>query len=222
MRAEDELSGGASPSVLLVPDGRDGLFAPWLDAWRRERDDCVRVDLGAWDSPRRNAWVTQLDHAIRAARSPAILCAQGLGCLAVAWWCELEGQPWAWPVAGALLVDPTDVARAGTAARGADFAPAPRRLLPFRSIVVSRRGEASRASETARLWGGEFIEASVENDIHDEPVSDRWSFGQALLDGLIGQAGLGLSLCTASASGLAGHSASAGFMARAPVAERGG
>ncbi len=95
----------------------------------------------------RNAWVTKLDQAIRAAQAPVVLAAHSLGCLAVAWWAELAGQPFGWPVAGALLVAPPDIDRADAPAQLATFRPAPSRLLPFPSILV---GEQRRSLDRRR------------------------------------------------------------------------
>src|SRR5215217_2714954 len=107
--AEADFAGrGNIPLALTIPGLNSSGPSHWQSIWENTRGDCERVDLGMWSSPRRNSWVTKLDHAIKTAPAPVILVAHSLGCLAVAWWAALEGQPYGWPVAGALLVAPPD------------------------------------------------------------------------------------------------------------------
>src|ERR1700744_378609 len=94
------------PTVLTVPGLNGSGPSHWQTLWEEARPDTLRVELGMWSMPHRNAWVTRLDQAIPAAQAPVVLAAHSLGCLAVAWWAELSGQPYGWPVAGALLVAP--------------------------------------------------------------------------------------------------------------------
>jgi predicted alpha/beta hydrolase family esterase len=115
--------GGRTPTILTVPGLNGSGPAHWQTLWEQGRTDTIRADLGNLSAPRRNAWVTRLDQAIRTARAPVILAAHSLGCLAVAWWAALAGQTWGWPVAGALLVAPPDVDRARRVRRTARFRP---------------------------------------------------------------------------------------------------
>src|SRR6476619_5267926 len=91
-------------AILNAPGLGNSGPAHWQTRWERTHDAIRRADLGLWDQPRRNQWVTALDRAIRDAARPVVLVAHSLGCLAVAWWVVLEGQSKGWPVAGALLV----------------------------------------------------------------------------------------------------------------------
>ena len=92
------------PTILTVPGLGGSGRSHWQSLWEEARPDTIRVELGMWNTPHRNAWVTKLDQAIRAAEAPVILAAHSLGCLAVAWWAELSPQPYGWPVAGALPI----------------------------------------------------------------------------------------------------------------------
>ena len=120
------------PIVLTVPGLNGSGPTHWQSLWESSRPDTHRVELGMWSSPRRNAWVTKLDQAIRAARAPVILAAHSLGCLAVAWWAQLAGQPYGWPVAGALLVAPADVDRVEVREELREFGPSPKPFFRFR------------------------------------------------------------------------------------------
>lgn len=180
------------PTVLIVPGLNDSGPAHWQTLWERTRSDCLRADLGMWSAPRRNAWVTRLDQAIRQAQAPVVLVAHSLGCLAVAWWAQLAGQPWGWPVAGALLVAPPDVDRADACEEIARFAPSPRTSLPFPSILVSSSDDSfcatQRAFDMARDWGSHFVDAGALGHINAASGVGWWDEGQALLDRVIGAA----------------------------------
>src|ERR1044071_6748598 len=126
-----------SPIILTVPGLGGSGPSHWQTLWEQSRPDTHRVELGMWDTPHRNAWVTKLDQAIRQAQAPVVLAAHSLGCLAVAWWAELSGQPFGYPVAGALLVAPADCGRAGAPPELSGFRPAPSGAPPLPSIVVA-------------------------------------------------------------------------------------
>jgi len=183
---------GRRPLVLTVPGLNGSGPGHWQSVWEETRGDTARVALGMWASPRRNAWVTKLDQAIRAAQSPVILAAHSLGCLAVAWWAELAGQPWGWPVAGALLVAPPDVDRPGASDVLLGFAPTPRSTLPFPSILVASEDDpyasVQHGFDLAREWGSHFVNAGAAGHLNAESGLGWWSEGQALLDRLVGVA----------------------------------
>jgi predicted alpha/beta hydrolase family esterase len=183
---------GRPPLILTVPGLNGSGAAHWQTLWEKTRGDCIRADLGMWSAPRRNAWVTRLDQAIRTSQSPVILVAHSLGCLAVAWWAELAGQPWGWPVAGALLVAPPDVDRADSAPELRSFGPSPRTMLPFPSIVVASEDDAygsiQRSFDMARDWGSHFINIGPAGHINAASGVGYWSEGQLLLERLIGTA----------------------------------
>lgn len=180
------------PVILTVPGLNGSGPGHWQTLWEQSRDDCVRADLGAWSAPRRNAWVTRLDRAIRESQAPVILAAHSLGCLAVAWWAELAGQPWGWPVAGALLVAPPDVDRANACAELLGFGPSPKTMLPFPSILVASEDDPyatpQRSFDMARDWGSHFVNAGPIGHINAASGVGWWGEGQELIERLIGAA----------------------------------
>ena len=183
---------GRRPLILTVPGLGGSGAAHWQSLWEQSRGDTARVDLGMWDSPRRNPWVTKLDQAVRTADAPVILAAHSLGCLVVAWWAELAGQPWGWPVAGALLVAPPDVDRVAACGEIRGFAPSPRTLLPFPSILVASEDDPyatpQRSFDMARDWGSHFVNIGEHGHINAASDLGLWHEGQGLLDRLIGAA----------------------------------
>ena len=183
----------SAPTILTVPGLGNSGPSHWQTLWENAREDMMRVDLGMWDTPHRNAWVTKLDQAIRTAQAPVILVGHSLGCLAIAWWATLSPQPYGWPVAGALLVAPADVDRHDGPPELSGFAPAPATFLPFPSIVVASRDDPwirfERARALAGGWGSHFVDAGSAGHINAASGVGDWAEGQALLAELIDDAG---------------------------------
>jgi predicted alpha/beta hydrolase family esterase len=180
------------PTILTVPGLGGSGPSHWQTLWESARPDTVRVELGMWNTPHRNAWVTKLDQAIRQAQAPVILAAHSLGCLAVAWWAELTRQPYGWPVAGALLVAPADVDRPSAQDELKAFGPTPTAPLPFPSIVVASQDDPwigiDRAHSLAVGWGSHFIDAGAQGHLNAASGIGWWSEGQELLDRVIAAA----------------------------------
>ncbi|MHA6719894.1 RBBP9/YdeN family alpha/beta hydrolase [Sphingomonas sp. RS6] len=175
-----------SPVILTVPGLGGSGPSHWQTLWEEARPDTRRVELGMWDAPHRNAWVTRLDQAIRGVQAPVVLAAHSLGCLAVAWWAALSGQPFGAPVAGALLVAPPDVDRSGVTAELQAFRPTPMAQLPFPSILVASSDDPwigiARAAELARGWGSLFIDAGPQGHLNAASDIGWWKDGQRLLN----------------------------------------
>lgn len=183
-----------TPIVLTVPGLGGSGPSHWQSLWEVSRPDTRRVELGMWNTPHRNAWVTKLDQAIRAAQGPVVLAAHSLGCLAVAWWAALAGQPYGSPVAGALLVAPADVDGTGHAALR-PFAPSPRQILPFPSILVASSDDPwahiEHSRSLAAAWGSVFVDAGAQGHLNADSKLGWWAEGQRLLERVVDAAGTG-------------------------------
>lgn len=179
-----------SPICLTVPGLGCSGPGHWQTIWETERDDCRRIDLGCWDAPLRSAWVSRIEQAVSAARSPVVLVAHSLGCHAVAWWARWAGDDASAIVRGALLVAPPDIDRAGVDRRLAGFAPAPSLPLPFPSIVVASSDDPyatiARSAGMAARWRASFIDAGDLGHINADSRLGAWRDGQAVLARLIG------------------------------------
>lgn len=177
----------SDPAILVVP----GLFnsgpGHWQTIWEAELPHCRRADLGNWNHPHRNSWVSNLGAAIARIDGPVILAAHSLGCHAVAWWAALECQQWSEKIVGALLVAPPDVDADTHSLDGRllGFAPSPKALLPFPSIVVASRDDPyisyERARQLAQQWGSQFADAGQVGHINADSGLGDWHFGQFLL-----------------------------------------
>jgi uncharacterized protein len=190
-----------TPIVLTVPGLNGSGPSHWQTLWEQSRPDTSRIELGMWSQPRRNAWVTKIDQAVRTAQAPIVLAAHSLGCIAVAWWAALSGQPWGLPVAGALLVAPADLSRRPLTAELADFAPTPLRPLPFPSILVASDDDPWIAPDAARslatAWGSHFVGAGPVGHINAASGLGWWKEGHELLDRVLGTAGTTRSISEA-------------------------
>lgn len=180
------------PLVLLVPGLDNSGPGHWQTEWEQQHAGCRRVELGLWDRPHRNTWVNQLNLAIRAAERPVILVAHSLGCLAVAWWAQLERPAPDGPVRGALLVAPPEVEVNPRDPRIAAFAPTPDALLPFPAILVGSHDDPylslAGARRLARRWGCRFADAGAVGHINAASGLGDWPFGRFLLGQLAGAA----------------------------------
>jgi predicted alpha/beta hydrolase family esterase len=184
---EEEL--GRSPMCLTIPGLGCSGPAHWQSIWETERSDCQRIELGCWNAPIRNVWVSRIDQAVSAASCPIILVAHSLGCLAVAWWASYVGEAAADVVRAALLVAPPDVDRAGADQRLGRFAPAPQAALPFPSILVASSNDPyasiARSTELAGAWLSDFVDVGELGHINADSGLGAWHEGQALLATLI-------------------------------------
>lgn len=176
------------PLLLIVPGLGGSGPDHWQTIWEREREDCRRVDLGAWHRPHRSAWVASLDAAIAAASRPVVLVAHSLGCHAVAWWSTLERSRAA-KVVGAMLVAPPEVEAAPIDERLRPFGPIARRRLPFSSILVASRNDPyasfGHAKRMARIWGSRLLDAGPMGHINAESGIRDWPYGLFLLRKLV-------------------------------------
>lgn len=182
-------------TILTVPGFGGSGPSHWQTLWEESRLDTRRVELGMWQAPHRNAWVTKLDQAIRTAQGPVILAAHSLGCLAVAWWAALSNPPFGWPVAGALLVAPADVDREDARAELRGFGPTPATPLPFPSIVVASTDDPwisiDRAHSLAVAWGSHFVDVGAQGHLNAASSIGWWAEGQELLERVITAAAIG-------------------------------
>lgn len=177
-----------SATILTVPGLMNSGAGHWQSIWESELPNCHRAELGSWDAPHRNSWVSNLSHAIGRIDGPVILAAHSLGCHAVAWWAAFECSEWSDKIVGALLVAPPELESGAVDARLRGFAPTPKALLPFPSIVVASRSDPyiaiGRARLLAQFWGSQFADAGEVGHINADSGLGDWAFGRFLLSRL--------------------------------------
>ena len=115
------------------------------------------LDLSKFHNGR---WALQLDSTFARRSEPAVIVAEGVACLAVAWWAQLSPRSYLQNISGALFLSPLTV-RFGQAAIAASARLSPATRLPFPSIVTS---DASPSVEQilalADSWGSRFVAAA--------------------------------------------------------------
>lgn len=177
------------PVLLTVPGLNNSGPSHWQTLWEVKREDCYRVDLGMWDRPQRNSWLSKLDAAIATAKAPVILVAHSLGCHAVAWWNRLSSQDSLSKVAGALLVAPPWVGDLAADSPLSAFAPLARDRLAFPSILAASRNDPyasfGHSRKMAQRWGSRFVGAGWSGHINAESGLGSWPYGEFLLDRLV-------------------------------------
>ena len=122
---------------LILPGWQGSPAEHWQSHWQRTLPNASRVEQADWDNPDRASWVEALERAIDAERTPVILVAHSLGCVTVAHWAAQSDPDVLRRVRGALLVAPADVQRPGCPEPLKGFAPIPRELLPFPTLLVA-------------------------------------------------------------------------------------
>lgn len=146
---------------LVVPGWQGSGPDHWQSHWQTRLADSRRTRVNDWHAPDREDWVEALHHLITSSTaSRVVLIAHSLGCVTVAHWAQRHGPFWGHRVAGALLVAPADVERPGVPAALRAFAPIPREVLPFPSVLVGstndRAASAQRSQALADDWGSDF------------------------------------------------------------------
>jgi predicted alpha/beta hydrolase family esterase len=174
------------PTVVLVPGWGNSSYNHWQSRWQRERNDCVRAELGCWHEPDSARWVARLGETIRPHRS-VVIVAHSLGCIATVLWARRKYSP---VVVGALLVAPCDIEARGACEQLKRFAPViPPRRLPFPSLVVASSNDPyaspARSCEMAKIWGADLINAGAAGHLNAASNLGSWSYGQALLNTLL-------------------------------------
>jgi predicted alpha/beta hydrolase family esterase len=117
----------------------------------------VDLDLSRFHSGR---WALQLDAVMANRAEPAVILAQGVACLAVAWWAQLSPRSYLRNIRGAVLLSPLSYGFGQSAiARNVRLSPATK--LPFPSIVACDPSPAvEQVLALADSWGSRFVDPS--------------------------------------------------------------
>ncbi|MET0290195.1 MAG: alpha/beta fold hydrolase [Pseudoxanthomonas sp.] len=175
----------ASTRVLILPGRGNSGAKHWQSVWQDAHPEFVRVLQRDWDNPDADEWVAALDAAIQIDPAPVVLVAHSLAVVTVTHWAARHRGP----VAGALLVSPTDVERADYPPGTSGFVPVPQQRLPFPSIVVASEDDPRVSLERARAfsaaWGSRLQVAGALGHLGTASDLGAWPFGAALLDELL-------------------------------------
>jgi len=178
----------AAATVLVIPGWQNSGPRHWQTIWEGQSPIFLRVQQKDWEFPHREWWLQRISEEVHQAPAPIVFAAHSLGCLAVAHWCQVALEDVS-KIKGALLVAPVDVDGKEMPRQIKDFAPIPRRLLPFPSIVVSSSNDpflsVDRARELARDWGSRLVDIGPAGHINGDSGLGDWPEGKRLLRHLI-------------------------------------
>jgi predicted alpha/beta hydrolase family esterase len=133
----------------------------------------VELDLSKFHNGR---WALQLDTAFARRSAPAVILAQGVACLAVAWWAQLSPRSYLHAVRGALFRSPLTIGF-GQAGVAASARTGPLHRLPFPSVVASDvTPYVEQLLALADSWGSRFVDTGAPLSGHPSnryaPVTD--------------------------------------------------
>jgi len=180
-------------SVLTVPGWHGSEACHWQSIWESRYAGVSRIEQTNWEQPELDRWVVTLDHHVRRSKSPVVLVAHSLGCLAVAHWARTARKKR--NVVAALLVAPPWFGREQSCPRETRaFVPVPASALPFPSILVASRNDPylpfAAATELASRWGSTFVDAGFAGHINVSSGHGEWAQGELLLKSLLPQRAL--------------------------------
>jgi predicted alpha/beta hydrolase family esterase len=178
-------------SILVQPGYESSGKEHWQTHWENAFG-YKRIEQRDFYHPCRGDWTQEIERYVISAPVKVILVAHSLGCIAVAHWAM--GSNLTARIGGALLVAPADVdSTEHTPDAIRDFAPIPRRPLPFRSTVIASRNDPfmpfDAAQRLANTWQSRFVDVGLLGHVNADSSLGLWPEGHREL----------LALCTSAA-----------------------
>jgi len=174
--------------TLILPGLYNSGPDHWQTRWERMDPECTRVVQKEWIRPRCADWVETLDQAIRRPERDVVLVGHSSACALVAHWTAIAESESLARVRGALLVAPSDPEGPNYPLGPSDFAPMPRRRLPFPSTLVASANDQyvdlEQARAYAEAWGSAFVEIGDAGHINGASNLGAWPAGYELLKAL--------------------------------------
>jgi len=131
----------------------------------------VELDLTRFHSGR---WAAQLDNVFVGRDTPAVILAQGVACLAVAWWAQLSPRSYMTQIRGAIFLSPLSIGF-GQAGIARNVRASPVTRLPFPSIVACDPVlGVEQVLALADSWGSQFVDTTAPLG---EAASNRRAIG---------------------------------------------
>ncbi len=173
-------------TILILPGWHGSGAEHWQRWLAAELPEAKVVEQENWAHPDLDAWLANLEAAIRDASGPVILVAHSLGVILAAHHAARHGGE---RIAGALLVAPGDAdVHAATEPDIAGFAPVPRHRLPYPSVLVASRNDPhmdfDRSEALARDLGSDFVDLGEAGHVNVASGYGPWPRALDLLAGL--------------------------------------
>ncbi|MEI7682646.1 MAG: alpha/beta fold hydrolase [Betaproteobacteria bacterium] len=163
------------PRVLVVPGLRNSGDGHWQTHWQRAHPEYRRVEQRDWNNPDLETWSAEVERALNADDTPAIIVAHSFGCLAAMHAVtRARGR-----IAAAFLVAPANPARFGVDQDIAAIAPL------FPSVLVASTNDPwlpfEKAVALARQWGSNLVNIGDGGHINADSGHGAWPEGERLL-----------------------------------------
>ncbi|WP_432185923.1 RBBP9/YdeN family alpha/beta hydrolase [Streptomyces sp. Tue6028] len=166
--------------VFLAGIGNSGP-EHWQSLWRGRLPGSVWVEHDTWDEPDRDAWVRDLDSALRSIAGPKVLVAHSLGCSVLAEWAVDHADE---GVVGAFLVAMPDPHGPGFPAEAVGFDAPRHEPLPFPAVLVASEddpyGSMEYAVAAAGRLGAPLVNVGSKGHINAQSGLGDWPEGWSL------------------------------------------
>ena len=181
-------------NVLILPGWQNSGSEHWQSRWERTHG-YTRVEQHDWMRPLRGDWIARLEEVLLSRDverdGPVVLVAHSLGCMLTAAWAAHSRNTRC--VQAALLVAPPDVERGELRQMLPSWAPVPRRVLPFPTVLFASSDDPfcslARAREFAGAWGADFIDVGPRGHLNAESGLGEWPQAHGVLQSLGGSLG---------------------------------
>ncbi len=167
--------------VLMVPGLGSSGPQHWQTLWESQLDESERIEQREWDNPVCPDWTANIDAAVLKHGTKVVLVGHSCGSLAIVHWARDYNRP----IAGVMLVAPSDVEMPGFPYVTVGFAPIPLDPLPFPSVVVASSEDPyapfERSRHFAASWGSDFVSVGPAGHINAASGHGCWPEGLELL-----------------------------------------
>lgn len=174
--------------ILTIPGLYNSGPTHWQSLWEQKFFACERIELGNWNDPNREEWVTKIAEAIAAENEPVLIAAHSLGCHAFAHWFAQASSVARARIAGALLVAPPELSQLRRDNRATSFADSPSFTSRTPIVVVASDNDpyakTSHVWRLSRHWDARFVNAGPFGHINADSGVGDWPYGQYLLASL--------------------------------------
>lgn len=173
-------------SILILPGWQNSESDHWQSIWEKKLG-AERVEQSNWMFPKKEDWVNNLHQAISKSPSPPFVITHSLGGNTLISW----ALKYKTPLAGALIVAPTDLTGKNTPDEIKNFYPTPLERLHFPSTVVASSTDPYCSSEKSKYfsdcWGSHLINIGDHGHINISAGFGDWPEGFSILEEMLNQ-----------------------------------
>lgn len=171
--------------ILIIPGLNSSGPDHWQSHWERTLPNIERIHQRDYEAPICSEWIDTIQKKVESVGPDAILVGHSSGAIAISHWAKKFGTP----IAGAMLVGPSDVERADFPYQITGFKPIALDRFSFPSIVVASSNDPyvtlERATYFASRWGSKLVNVGPAGHINTASGHGPWPEGIELLRELL-------------------------------------